>query len=720
MRGWRYPLAFAGLLAGLGGAIFLAFRSIQSLEPAREASPGPLESPGPRPVTAAERPLPPQPVPIPADSSRPSRPAPPRAIPSPPAVAIAPEPPVDPRRAALDSAYLHRSAGRDAEALAVLSRWLAAHGDDHPARREVARLKLALGDTAGAWIEYAVLTESAPDDAMLAEYAAALLANGRPADAAARYAALLARDSSRLDWRLGAARGRVWSGRPRDALAVLGSDPAAPGSELAALRRQARVALDLTESEAVAWIADDSSDAEAHLALARALARDGSPRRALIHYERAVSIRPAATVLTEMAGVASAIPDSVAVADALRRAVALAPDDQPLRRRYAQALAWAGDQRGAIEELDRLVAAAPAADLLQLRGDLNRWSGDRRRARADYRAALALDPAFAPARQGMGHLAGEVLRDVPWADDEGTSARVSGREDSEGFSSVTVRAAHGVPLGFDRRAVVSAAGEYRWVGRNPTGPGVSPSVVGWGGDLGFGYRFDRLRLDGRLGMLAFSGAERTITWRLGAVGTFAATGWRAGLGRAPVYETLRAGGTLGPGSLGPRDTALVGTAGELTITRRFGSRLELWSRAERLGLGDGNRRTTLEAAVRLGLAPSVNLVYGGGLLGFGDPSSAYWSPSFFTLHSLGLEYRRLWPSGVLVSLQALPGLGYTRETLVGGGSGTLARNAFQWQLGGEVGLRRDRWDLGGQGGWGRDRGGLYSSWFWTLRARYRW
>jgi tetratricopeptide (TPR) repeat protein len=718
MRGWRYPLAFAGLLAGLGGAIFLAFRSIQSLEPAREASPGPLESPRPRPVTATERPLPPQPVPIPADSSRPSRPAPPRAIPSPPAVAVAPEPPVDPRRAALDSAYLHRSAGRDAEALAVLSRWLAAHGDDRPARREVARLKLALGDTAGAWIEYAVLTESATDDAMLAEYAAALLANGRPADAAARYDALLALDRSRLDWRLGAARGRVWSGRPRDALAVLGSAPAAPGSELAALRRQARVALDLTESEAVAWIADDSTDVEAHLALARALARDGSPRRALIHYERAVSIRPVATILTEMAGVASAIPDSVAVADALRRAVALAPDDQPLRRRYAQALAWSGDRRAAIAELERLLAAEPSPDLLQLRGDLNRWSGDRRAARADYRAALALDPAFAPARQGMARVAREVRREVPWPDDEGASVGAGGRSDNQGFRSVTLRAGHGFSLDVDRRAVVSAAGEYRWVRRDPAAGAAAPAVSGWAGDLGFGYRLDRLRLDGRVGVLAFSGAQRAITWRVGAEGLAVATSWRLGLVRGPVYETLRAGATLGLGGLGPRDTALVGTAGEIAISRAFGSRFELWSRAERLGLGDGNHRTTLEAAVRFGLLPAVNLVYGGGWLGFGDASGAYWSPSFFTLHSLGLEYRKRWPSGVLVSLHALPGLGVTRERIAG--AGTLARDAFQWQLGGEVGWRRDRWDLGGQAGWGRDRGGLYSSGFWAVRARYRW
>src|SRR6185436_12779525 len=128
---------------------------------------------------------------------------------------------------------------------------------------------------------------------------------------------------------------------------------------------------------------------------------NGESADALPSYQLAVQRRPSAALWSEIAGVASAVPDSTTVAKALAQAVALAPTDTELRRRYALALAWIGDQPGALAQLDEIIASSPSAETLRARADLERWQGHRRRARADYRRALALDPAFAPARAGL-------------------------------------------------------------------------------------------------------------------------------------------------------------------------------------------------------------------------------------------------------------------------------------------------------------------------------
>lgn len=720
MRGWRYTVAFAGLLGGLVGGIYLAFRAIRSLEDGttRTSVLARSDESGPARVdsTTAPRRGEPKPAPTPPASQSPSAHPVPKA---PPRVAVAPSRPMpEPRQAALDTVWQLSRSGRDADALVILQRWLDRHLEDDSVRHEVARLKLRLGDRSGAWAEYERLIAAGTGERVEEEYAAALLANGRHAEAAARYDALLGRDGSRAEWRVAAARARIWDGRYREALGVLGMGRAQPGSELARLRRDARVALDLTPQEALAWISDDSTDAAAHLALARALARAGDPRQALSSYERAAASIPSTALLSEMAFVASEVPDSAAVASALGRAVALAPDDARLRRHYAEALVWAGDSDRAAAALDRLLAGAPSAELFELRGDLLRWKGDRRRARDDYRQALALDPASTRARAGLGQLARDLRRDVPWPAEEGTALAASGREDSDGFGSLVLRASHGSPIGFDRRTVVTAGIEYRRVARGPENAGSGRAMDGWGGDVGLYHRFEDVSLTGRLGGVSFSGRGETVTWRLGAEGGVGTVGWRASLERAPVYEALRSGRTLGLASAGSQDTTLAGTMGELSFTTSLGQRAEVWSRAGLLELGDGNRRTSIEASLRFSAAPFVNLVYGGGFSGFTDRSNLYWSPSLFTLHSLGLEYHREWPEGLMVAGRVLPGVSWSRELLPGGG--TLARNAFQWQVGALAGFQRPRWDLGAEAGWGRDRGGLYSSWFWSLRMRYRW
>ena len=703
--GWRYGLAFTGILVGLVGAIYLTFEGIKAVEPdAFEASATPVPVPPPVPVAAPPAPDSANHVPL---------------LPAPAPLPVPAQPPVppDPRLAVRDTAYRLSQAGRDADARTVLERWLADNPDDRAIRLEVARFAARQGDRPRAWDHYRRLLSLGDDDSTRAEYAAALLAAGEHGEAATEFDRLLARDGDRTEWQLGAARARLWGGKPGQALALLGTATTPPDSDRAALRRQARMALELAVPDATAWVAEDPADPNARLALARALARADSPRQALVHYYQAAAARPSAALWTEVAGVASVASDSAAVAAALGQAVAIQPDDRALRRRYAEALVWAGDWNAAIGELDRVVGTDPSAGLFQRRGDLLRWRGERARARDDYRRALALDPTSGPARQALAALRRDVLRDVRWADDEGTAVTTSGRGDSEGFGSLIVRAAHGAPLDLDRRTVVSGAVEYRWATRDATGPGADPAVSGSGGDFGIGHRFERVRLAARFGALWFGNADRIVTWRLGAEGTRGALGWRAGVGRAPAYEALRTGGTLGS-ALGGTGPPLAGTAGDVTVTHTFRGGIELWSRAELIGLGDANERTTFETALRFAVAPDLSLVYSGGLLGFGDRASAYWSPALFTLHSLGLEYRRSWLNGWLFSVQALPGMAWSRRAFPT--SGPDLTGTFQWQVGGEAAYRRQQWDLGLQAGFGRDRGGLYSSSFGTMRVRYRW
>ena len=227
----------------------------------------------------------------------------------------------------------------------------------------------------------------------------------------------------------------------------------------------------------------------------------------------------------------------------------------------------------------------------------------------------------------------------------------------------------------------------------------------------------RARVGGRLGVVAFTDVPDLVTWSATAEAPLGTSRWRAAVARGPAYETLRAGTTLGAALPASGDTALAGTSAALTVIAPLG-RLELWSRAEYLGLDDGNRRPSLQVALRAGIGARVSLVYAGGLLGFSDPAGGYWSPRAYSLQSLGIEYRRRWPGGAYVTGQALPGLAFYDEAPPGqpASSGT----AFQWQLAGEGGWATDRWELGATAAWGRERQGAYEAVTATLRARYRW
>ena len=744
MATWRYGAALAGILAGLGGAIYLAFQSITQAEPALATWSEPVARDTASPV-----------VTVPRDTA-----TPPRVIDSTPAPAPAApptatlEPPLatpwrpEPRQAMRDSVHLLRQSGRDAEALLLLERWLAAHPDDRDARLESARLRLRTGDRPGAWQDYDRLLAAGDSTDVLAEYAAALLANGENARAAQRYGDLLGRDPTRADWRLGAARGLAWDGRPREALAVLQVPGEDPGGELAALRDALRRQVEATSAEARAWLADSPGDTLAQLALARALVREGRPREALPEYDRLLAAAPSAERYAEAAGVAAGIPDSVAAARLLGGAVALAPSDTLLRHRYRDALAWSGDRAGAIAQLDTLVAAQPTAALYlerarlrswsgdaagatadaeaslamnpsaeayALLGDLHRWQGQRTSARTAYRLGLLQDPTSEALHAGLAELHRTRYRDLPWDPDEGIGVTVRTLGDNEDFGSQTGRLGAGIALGEERRTVVSAGAEVRHLDRDSANANMADGVWGVGGDIGVAQRWGRLRAAGRVGLLAFDGVRDIVTGSLSLEGPLGGGRWIADGARVAAYETLRSSRTLvtSPGL----STAVTGLVGGLTVNVPLSSRVELWSRGEVLGLSDDNLRSSIQAAVRLGVVPSVSVLYAGGLLAFADSADTYWSPTYYTLHSLGLEYRRRWPSGWFVAGQGLAGNAWYEERLPGG---RVSGSAFQWSVSAEAGWQTSRWDLGAWTAFGTDRAGSYRALSTRVHGRYRW
>jgi hypothetical protein len=224
-----------------------------------------------------------------------------------------------------------------------------------------------------------------------------------------------------------------------------------------------------------------------------------------------------------------------------------------------------------------------------------------------------------------------------------------------------------------------------------------------------------MRASARIGLLAFEGVKEIVTGSLGVDGPLGGGRWSAEVAHLPAYETLRSSRTLVTGP-DPAE-AVTGFLGAATVNVPLSSRVELWSRGELLGLSDDNLRANLQASLRVGLVPSLSALYAGGLVTFADSAATYWSPRYYSLHNLGLEYRRRWPSGWYLAAQGLAGVAWYEERVPGG---PVSGTAFQWSTTAETGWQTERWDIGAWAAFGTDRAGDYRAVTSTLRARYRW
>jgi len=273
----------------------------------------------------------------------------------------------------------------------------------------------------------------------------ALLALGRPGDAAACYAEAvrLAPDYAAAQDNLGNALLRL--GRAREAvdhferaLALRPDDAAAHNNLGSALFLLGRRAAAIGEFEQVLRLTP--ADAEAHNNLANALAQDGRLDEALVHYEAALRIDPryaaahndlgnalaqADRLEEAVAHYAAALRLNPAYAEAhfnlgnalvrlgrvpeavghYREALRLAPDYAAAEHNLGNALVRLGEVAEAISHYEAALRLDPdaAAVHYSLANALLR-QGRRDEAAAQYREALRLAPDLGPAREALRRL----------------------------------------------------------------------------------------------------------------------------------------------------------------------------------------------------------------------------------------------------------------------------------------------------------------------------
>lgn len=151
-------------------------------------------------------------------------------------------------------------------------------------------------------------------------------------------------------------------------------------------------------NEAEAWRARGGGDAARHCA-ALAILNGGDPRLAAEELQSladAMRLRPPAMraqVLGQAARAWMMADDFPRAVTAASVAIGLAPADLELRIDRAEFRAAAGDPRGAIEDLDQVLARAPSrAEALAMRAAARRRMGATDLAAQDVRRALELAP----------------------------------------------------------------------------------------------------------------------------------------------------------------------------------------------------------------------------------------------------------------------------------------------------------------------------------------
>ena len=289
-----------------------------------------------------------------------------------------------------------------------------------------------------------------PDDVgVWREYAAALLAAGRPGDAAAALERVVARSAdptARLHLaRLRRDAGDLERARAlyRDLIALQPGDPAVRLELAVALAWSGQYDAAIAELEEAQRLAPrDEEIAQTLTRVSHWAGRDTPPAAP----EHGAARSAAEAWLLDVAGARVA----------LERHLALAPDplDPALLVRLAQLNIWAGRTTEARPLLDRAVASdAPPPDAWRLLGDLHRWAGRRPAARRAYREALAAAPGDTAAQAGVRALDALAAATVAQRDPREATPGLDYFHDSDGFRRLDL----GARLGTAFRAGAAAA-----------------------------------------------------------------------------------------------------------------------------------------------------------------------------------------------------------------------------------------------------------------------
>lgn len=654
-----------------------------------------------------------------------------------------------PRQLLLDSAYFLGKTNRFADAADLIGRWLAAHPRDTELRIERARLLAEVRRDEEALAEYARAVDDRPGDrALREEYADALLQMGRYPAATAQYRILLAMQPERVPYRLGLARALAWGDRSREAEPVLAAlVRALPGdTAVLGMLHSARASFDPTAKEAGRWVGDEPRFLPYRVAYARALASEHRSVEAAAQFDTVLAAGETVALLREAAGVRGEIPDSVGSARLLGRAVALAPGDTSVRRAWATALAWSGDRRGAIEQLTILLRDGPDADDLLARGqlylwsddlghaepdlaaaarmnprpgtflllgDLLRWRGDWRRARATYRQALALWPGNPQLLASLALLDKEerlAMGGTAAADFPGWVASMHHVEDNTGYLFLSAGLSRGFAVG--RGTVLTVGAEQRRISQRSPG-GAESFLYGYALEGGAEQMFWRARLSARAG-IARHALVRDMIYGSGELSMPVGPAHVSlEVSDGPVYNTLMTTRALVPpaGDGAALGRPLRGREAVLAASAPLGN-AEVYLSAGALTLSDGNQRRSVQASVRLPITSHVAALYSGGTLGFTQRSDAYWNPSRYVSNAVGVELSVQNRSGFSGAARVLPGYGRSNETVAmpnGAAVRVEPRNVPQLSASYEVGYQARRWRVLLDGSYGRGREGGYQS-----------
>jgi len=606
-----------------------------------------------------------------------------------------------------------------------------------------------------------------------AELAAVLLQSKRYAEAAREYRALLVREPSNFDYRLGLARALAWGDQPREAereLRVLQSRKP-PRLAVDTLLRQVREALKPTATEAAGWVRERPDYAPYRLAYARALAGERDGRTAAIQYDSLMpsaglgNIPPAPVLRREQAEAYLDADDDAAGAKALRDVLRTSPTDTALRHELAVVLAngpieWRDEARA---HYDTLIATSRSAVIYTERARLRLAGGDKSGAESDLNSSIAIGSTY------TAHLMlGDLLRERR----EYLAAKVmyraaQERVDEDDGDPIVVMAAL-ARLAREERPVslapeIGDAGGWRastdGVGDNlgvhfaastfrvtaPLGNIASVSVAAMHQYLG--ERSDLRRLD-----LNAVGGEASFALQGGYGPVFTRMGISGGSLRTPNSHSIQLGSATGGvwlnawelavgGSTGPAYPSLLTTTAvrlldgeddvltERSLNATLGGpigRADVAVTGEQSRLSDDNLRKTIHGMVRYALGPGVSAIYDVSRVTYEKRSTRYWDPIEYTSHGLGLELASRPVSGPTIALTAIPGRAWGREIpylpaprgVRPERADTVAnRSAFQVGATAEIGWRDPSWEWSTALTYGRGRAGDYQRLGVTLAVR---
>jgi tetratricopeptide (TPR) repeat protein len=606
-----------------------------------------------------------------------------------------------------------------------------------------------------------------------AELAAVLLQSKRYAEAAREYRALLVRDPSNFDYRLGLARALAWGDQPREAERELRALQSRKPPRLAVdtLLRMVREAIKPTASEAASWVRERPDYPPYRLALARAFATERDGRLAAAQYDSLMPyagvgrIPPVPVLRREQAEAYLDADDESAGANALRDVLRTSPTDTALRHELAVVLGsgppeWHPE---ALAHYDTLLATSRSAVIYAERARLRLGAGDKTGAESDLRASIAIGSTFAAHlmlgdlfRERREYLAAGVMYHAALArvdEDDGDPVvvlaalarlareerpvtlapqigdaggwRVStdGAGDNLGvhFAASTFRVT--APLG--EIASISVAAMHQYLGERSDLRRLDLNAVGGEASLavqgGYGPLFTRVGIGG--------GSLRTLdspSIPLGSVtGALWLNAWELAVGGStgPAYPSLLT--TTAFRLLNGEDDVLTEKDVSATLGGPIGS-ADVAVAGQQSRLSDGNVRKTIHGLVRYSLSPGVSAIYDVSRVTYDKRSTRYWDPLEYTAHGLGLELASRPMSGPTVAVSAIPGKAWGRELpYLPAPRGTrpvradrvVNRSAFQVGATAELGWRDPSWEWSAALSYGRGRAGDYQRLGATLAFR---